>query len=232
MKRGFSLVFKNWYWVFFGIIIFTVSCKDNVEQVNPVNENARIIKLLKDRGFIQLPTRNARIASGPASLSNVEDLSFDTYEEAEAYVNALDALDGSIKSVDVYNYAARGNTSNPSEATSSLQSGPCGEDGYTYYIDAATSGLFSDVNIVFQRSGGTISSVSTNVSGSPLYTWAQQAYSVFTPYTFCIDSNVTFGIQVGSLPTNWSKRCILRTYLDTGGACNAQVLFKWGKCSD
>lgn len=227
MKNYFTVTAKSWYWICCLLTVFAVSCKDQVQEVMPIDERARIVKLLKDRGFVQMPTQNLRVpVPDAAGLTNIEDLSFDTYSEAESYVNALDALNGTTKSVDIYDYMSRSS----SKSQSSAITGPCGQDG-TYYIDAATSGLFSDVNIIFQRTGGAISSVTTNVSGTALYTWTQQAYTVFSPYNFCIDANVQFGIQIGSLPTNWAKRCVLRTYLDTD-ACKSQIVFKWGKCND
>jgi hypothetical protein len=163
--------------------------------------------------------RGARTsANDPATMEDTENLSFSTRAEAEDYVyNQMNLFPNLI-------------VDQPVEADTKSGT-PCLGEG-TYYVYRATYGLTSEVNVIYQRSAnGTIQNVTSSVTGTPLYTWNQQAVTIFSKYSFCIDAIATFGIDIGGIPTNWSKSARIRVYLDTATGCKAKTQFKYGNCS-
>lgn len=213
---------RPWYSISCLLMIVVLSCKETNEpspELEKNSERARIIKLFEERGFVQVPLNNARTSA--ASPSDIENLSFSTYAEAEAYLDALEALSGTT----LYSPIDKEQDPNSSNPNTS-----CDEDGYTYYIKGATSTSFAEINIIYQRANGTISSVTSYENGWSIYSWDQLGYNVINPHVFCIDAQVTVGVDIDGLPTSFTQECSLKAYLNSDGSCNGQVVFKWGLC--
>jgi hypothetical protein len=192
-------------------------------------EQKRIIELLVRNGFISVPSPKGARESGTSFPYNIENKNFNSYEEAEAFVNELNSYVDS----NMGNTVKRGVSGGRKSANPARLAFIACDDPGTYYVNRATYGLFSDVNIRYERdSFGNLTNISTNVTGVPLYVWAQQGVTIFNKHEFCIDVNVVFGVsfQNVSLPTAWSKTAKLRVWLDTDGTCNGLSQFGWGHC--
>ena len=97
-------------------------------------ERNKIIQLLKNNGFVQVPSGNLR-TGGQSLPSNVENQSFNTYAEVESFVNAINSYDDS--SLD--NSVKRNINGGRVGERGRVKFVPCDDQG-TFYINLAKTG--------------------------------------------------------------------------------------------
>lgn len=106
----------------------------------------------------------------------------------------------------------------------------CNQEG-TYYINGASAGMFSSFSISFDRgSDGSISNISSHVTGFPMFWgWTQTHTVAFGNNSFCIDGTVNWGIDVEGLPLAIHQDYSQSVTIDPR-SCQARVEMRQGHC--
>jgi hypothetical protein len=201
--------------------VLLVGCQDQSQPAQP-QHSTDIVAYLKSQGFtpVNAPTGSA------ARKSTTPTVVLKTVEDAQKFVAELNRS----MSTDT----ATVMTKNPANGRVAFRA--C-DDAGTYYINRATYGLLSDVNLKYIRGqNGLITNVFTSVSGIPLYSLATIGEpNIYGKRGFCVDYTASFGVVIDGFTIpglGWQRALFVRVLLDGEGGCDGVVTVGWGNCSN